>query len=1089
MTTTWSKVTGPGTVTFADATATATSASFSAAGTYVLQLTANDGELTTNDSVTIVVNSTVVNSSLDLGGTNAYVNLGSASGLGASAFTLELWFRRDGAGIATSTGSGGLSAIPLVTKGMAEGDGSTIDMNYFLGIRSTDGVLGADFEDRATGANHPVVGTTAIPADGSWHHAAATYDGSTWRLYLDGALQIAQSVGAFTPRYDSAQWAAIGSASNSTGGVGTQTRGFFDGAVDEVRIWNYARTPQQILESLNQEIQSAQGLLGRWGFSEGTGTTISDTSGNGLHGTVIGTNYLWVSGAPFRLNQAPGQPVLQAPLNGATGVATSPTLNVAVTDPDGDPMAVTFFGRPVPAGAAPEFTIVALPDTQHYVDDPTRAATFTSQTQWVVDNQVAKNIAFVTHLGDIVEHIDAQPIEWTRANSSLSLLEAAGLKWGLAPGNHDINSAGVGTNFDLTFPVSRFTGYPWYGGYLGADPVNDPIDRQNKNNYELFSVGGLDFIIIHLEYDMPDYSVAWANRILAQYPNRRAIVTTHLFLNASGSRPATVLNRTNGTPAETVWQQLIRNNCNVFMVLNGHYPGEANRTDLNNCGRPVHQLASDYQSRTNGGDGWLRYMTFKPAENKISVYTFSPTLNGGAGLFETDANSQFVLDYNMEGTAFSPIATNSGIGSGSNTTATWAGLPAGTTFQWYVTANDGAATTTSPTWTFTTSQPNGAPVATNPGAQSSAEGASPTLQIAASDPDGNTLTYSATGLPTGLAINSTTGVISGTVAFGAAVSNSVVVTVSDGTATDTASFTWTVTRSNRAPVVTNPGAQSSAEGASPSLQIAASDPDGNTLTYSATGLPTGLAINSTTGVISGTVAFGAAVSNSVVVTVSDGTATDTASFTWTVTRSNRAPVVTNPGAQSSAEGASPSLQIAASDPDGNTLTYSATGLPTGLAINSTTGVISGTVAFGAAVSNSVVVTVSDGTATDTASFTWTVTRTNRAPVVTNPGAQSSAEGASPSLQIAASDPDGNTLTYSATGLPTGLAINSTTGVISGTVAFGAAVSNSVVVTVSDGTATDTASFTWTVTRTNRAPVVTNPGDHRLVQKAASRDDC
>ena len=111
-----------------------------------------------------------------------------SAGHGAATFTLETWFRRDGAGTATFTGTGGVTAIPLVTKGMAEVEGTNQDMNYFLGIRQSDGVLAADFEDNATGLNHPVAGVTAIPANGTWHHAAATYDGTTWRLYLDGVL-------------------------------------------------------------------------------------------------------------------------------------------------------------------------------------------------------------------------------------------------------------------------------------------------------------------------------------------------------------------------------------------------------------------------------------------------------------------------------------------------------------------------------------------------------------------------------------------------------------------------------------------------------------------------------------------------------------------------------------------------------------------------------------------------------------------------------------------------------------------------------------------------------------------------------------
>src|SRR4029077_10020039 len=111
---------------------------------------------------------------IQFGGTNAFVTFGAAPGLGVSTFTLETWFRRDATGIATFTGTGGITAVPLVTKGMAEADGSNVDMNYFLGIDSTTNKLVADFEDMATGLNHPVTGTTVIPADGAWRHAAVT---------------------------------------------------------------------------------------------------------------------------------------------------------------------------------------------------------------------------------------------------------------------------------------------------------------------------------------------------------------------------------------------------------------------------------------------------------------------------------------------------------------------------------------------------------------------------------------------------------------------------------------------------------------------------------------------------------------------------------------------------------------------------------------------------------------------------------------------------------------------------------------------------------------------------------------------------
>ena len=1074
VTTTWSEVSGPGNVTFADPTSTSTTATFSAAGTYVLQLAANDGVLSSSDTVTVTVTTSAAgNGALDFGGTNAYVTFGAAPALGASTFTLELWFRREGTGITSDTGSGGMLAIPLVSKGRAQSDGSNVDMNYFLGINGN--VLAADFEEGATGTtpglNHPVSGATTI-ANNTWYHAAATYDGTTWRLYLNGVLDGQLTVGQ-PPRADSIQHAAIATAINSSG----QASGFFDGVVDEVRVWNYARTPAQIQGSLNLEITSAPGLLGRWGLNEGSGTAVVDSTGNGNTGTIVGSAFARVAGTTFRSNQAPAQPTLNAPANGATGVAASPTLSVGVSDADADSMTVTFLGRPVQSPTAPDFTLVAIPDTQHYVDDATRAPTFTAQTQWIVDNRAGLNVAFVSHLGDIVEHIDAVPEEWTRANASLSVLENNAMKWGLAPGNHDMSSAGIAANYDLTFPVSRFSGYPWYGGYLGSS-AEDPINRENKNNYELFSVGGLDFIVIHLEYDMPDYAVAWADRILRQYPNRRAIVATHLFLNASGVRPTTVLNRSNGTPAETVWQQIIRTNCNVFLVLNGHYPGEANRTDLNACGQPVHQLASDYQSRSNGGDGWLRYMRFRPSENRIYVYTYSPTLNGGAGQFETDANSQFVLDYNMQGTPFTTIAANTGVASGSNSTATWANLASGADYEWYATVSDGQVTTTSPVWRFTTGTPDSAPSVTNPGPQTSAEGASVSLQIQATDPDGGTLSYSASGLPAGLSINPGTGLISGTVEFGAAPTNNATVTASDGTLTGSASFTWTVTTSNRAPAAT---AQSvtTAEDTATAITLAGSDPDNDALTFAIASQPAHGTLTGTAPNLTYTPAANYNGADSFTFLVSDGAAQSApATVSVTITAAADPPSITNPGNQTHAEGASVSLQIQASDPDGPSLSYAASDLPAGLTINATTGLVSGTVAFTAAGTYGVTVTVTDPTSlTASTSFTWTVTSANAAPVASS-ASYSTPRNRTLTAAVTATDQDGDQLTYAVASQPRKgtLTLNAQTGTFSYTPVNNPNGNDSFSFRANDGQAdsnTATITIRFTTATANTPPVAVN----------------
>ena len=319
--------------------------------------------------------------------------------------------------------------------------------------------------------------------------------------------------------------------------------------------------------------------------------------------------------------------------------------------------------------------------------------------------------------------------------------------------------------------------------------------------------------------------------------------------------------------------------------------------------------------------------------------------------------------------------------------------------------------------TFTVGGVNRAPVLTQPTSQTSAENATIALALVASDPDGNPLTYSATGLPATLSVNASTGLITGTLTFTSAGTYTVTATVSDGSLTNSKAFTWTVTDVNRAPVLTQPTSQSSAENATISMPLAASDPDGNPLTYSATGLPATLSVNAGTGLIAGTLTSTSAGTYTVTATASDGTLTNSQTFTWTVTNVNRAPVLTPPPNQTSAENATIALAVAASDPDGDPLTYSATGLPATLSVNAGTGLITGTLTYTSAGTYTVTATVSDGALTNSKTFTWTVTNVNRAPVLTPPADQTSAENATISLAVVASDPDGDALTYSATGCP------------------------------------------------------------------------
>jgi hypothetical protein len=462
-----------------------------------------------------------------------------------------------------------------------------------------------------------------------------------------------------------------------------------------------------------------------------------------------------------------------------------------------------------------------------------------------------------------------------------------------------------------------------------------------------------------------------------------------------------------------------------------------------------------------------------------------------------------------------------------------------------VTARDAAGNTSSDVLTVTVNAPPTLAAVAN---QSSVTGLATTLQLVGSDPNGDPLTYSATSLPSGLSVGSSSGLISGTPTVVG--TYNVTVSVSDGAQSASRTFTWTVTAStsgpgtlrltwdavpdprvlgykvyvgtqpgvytqtfdvglvttwtfpspvagqqycfavsayiagnvegpksaevcgysNQAPTLASVANQSTSVGQAVTLQLAGSDPDGMTLTYSATGLPTGLSMTASTGLITGTPTSAGVFT--VTASVSDGVLTTSRSFTWTIVApgDTTAPVVaiTGPTTASTfaASAATLSLTGTASDNVGVTQ-VSWTNNRGG------SGTASGTTSWSATVAlqsgaNAIAVTARDA-AGNIATATLTVTL-NVAPTLASVANQSTVHGQSTSLQLSGADADGDPLTYGGNGLPPGLALAVSTGLIAGTPTTPG--TYPITVTVSDAAHTASRTFTWTVTAETGAPVVT-----------------
>lgn len=430
-----------------------------------------------------------------------------------------------------------------------------------------------------------------------------------------------------------------------------------------------------------------------WGHSSVTTASNVDASGNGSitiieeNAAASGTQVLAVSGwtvagnagavigwlhyptAPA--NQAPSQPVLVAPENAVTGLLRPTNLELTLSDPEKNPMSVTFYGRKVGA----DFTIAVIPDSQF--ESASYPEIFNSMTTWIANHAVERNIVFTTHVGDIVNS-STLAAQWVNADAAMDLLDSGAVPYSVGPGNHDL-----GGLYNDYFGLTRFTPKTWYGGHYGSD---------NYSNYSLFTASGMDFILINLQYNPDAAMLDWADARLKQFSTRRGLVVSHSVLNVDNSL------RTEGTNILNA----LKDNPNLFMILCGHMhtpsDGAAYLAQAADDGHTIHIMLSDYQEYPNGGNGYLRLLHFSPLTDKIYASTYSPYADASI----TTSPDQMEMAYEMNASSFGVIGTLTSVASGATASLSWTDLADNSTYEWYAVVSDGQLTTTSTTWHFMT---------------------------------------------------------------------------------------------------------------------------------------------------------------------------------------------------------------------------------------------------------------------------------------------------------------------------------------------------------------------------------------------------
>lgn len=344
------------------------------------------------------------------------------------------------------------------------------------------------------------------------------------------------------------------------------------------------------------------------------------------------------------------------------------------------------------------FTIAVIPDTQNYVDYTHQTGEgfafdaskmFLDQMAFVAANlkSAGGDIAFVDGLGDNWQHqslmidpahaargfkrapnpmMDAHfaPTEKVRTVEMPTVRQgwdmiAGKVPFSVVPGNHDYDAMWTDWNHPPAAQVrsAADVGMLHSGGLSNWKKVFSDQSQYFKDqswyvashddgadSAQIFTAGGYRFLHIGLQFDAPNASLKWAADVIARYPGLPTIVSMHDFLNTAGERLANpIIDNAAADPEDNspqmIWDKLLSQHDQIFMVLCGHEHAQAFRTDFNKFGHPVYQVLADYQDRAQTakdagaklepgmgiGDGWLRLMTFDLALKvpQVKVRTYS----------------------------------------------------------------------------------------------------------------------------------------------------------------------------------------------------------------------------------------------------------------------------------------------------------------------------------------------------------------------------------------------------------------------------------------------------------------------------------
>jgi len=551
-----------------------------------------------------------------------------------------------------------------------------------------------------------LIATTSVSASGSTSTATTTWSGlsehTTYQWYAvanDGDLSATSSTWSFDTINDAPSTPGNPSPANASTSVSTSpvlSVDVYDDNGDAMTVYFYNGTSSELIATTSV---SASGS-----------TSTATTTWPGLTGN---TTYQWYAVADDgdlsatsstwsfeTINDAPSTPGNPSPYNTEEDISIPVTLNVDVYDSNGDAMTVYFYN-----GTSSEL----IATTSVSASGSTSTATTTwpglsehTTYQWyVVANDGKASATSSTWSFDTINNAPSTPGNPSPANASTSVSTSPVLSVDVSDSNGDamtvyfyngtsseliattsVSASGSTSTATTTWSgLSEHTTYQWYvvanDGKASAtsstwsfETINDaPSTPGNPSPYDTEEDVNVP---VTLSVDVYDSNGDAMTVYFYNGTSSELIATTSI--SASGST----------STATTTWPGLIGNTTYQWYAV-------ANDGDLS--------ATSSTWSFTTGNTAPNTPGNPLPANASTSVST-SPVLS--ADVYDPDGDAMTVYFYNNTGPELIATTSVSASGSTSTATTTWPGLVGGITYQWYVVANDGEASATSSTWSFTT---------------------------------------------------------------------------------------------------------------------------------------------------------------------------------------------------------------------------------------------------------------------------------------------------------------------------------------------------------------------------------------------------